>query len=127
MVLAADDSGAAHLARIAWYQVGLLPLGAAAWLFRSRPAALAFLLAGAASILFWHSHRWIVARMLTPSVRLRWVFGFLVVVKLALLALILRGIMDFFPLEVLPTVTGILLFSASIMLEAIYLIFQPGS
>ncbi len=125
MVLTAEGSGAAHLTRIGWYQAGLLPLGGAAWLFRSRPAALAFLLAGATSILFWHSHRWIVARMLTPSVRLRWVFGFLVVVKLALIALILRGIMDFFPLEVLPSVTGILLFSASIMLEAIYLIFRP--
>jgi hypothetical protein len=65
--------------------------------------------------------------MLTPSVRLRWGFGLLVLVKLALIALILRGIMDSFPLEVLPSVTGILLFSASILLEAVYLMFRPGS
>ncbi len=74
---------------------------------------------------FWHAHRWIVARMLTPSVRLRWVYGFLELVKLALLALILHGIMGFFPSEVVPSVTGILLFCASIMLEAIYLMFRP--
>ena len=121
-----DDAGAAHLTRIGWYQVGLLVLGAAAWGLRSRRAALAYALAGLASMLFWHLHRWIVARMLTPSVRLRWAFGFLVLLKLALIAFILRGIMDCFPLEVIPAVTGILLFCASIMVEAIHLIFRPG-
>jgi hypothetical protein len=95
-------------------------------MLRSWRAALVFALAGVASILFWHLHRWIVARMLTPSVRRRWVFGFLVMVKLALIALILHGIMDSFPLEVVPSVTGILLFIASILLEAAYLIFRPG-
>ncbi len=123
----ADDPGSVHLTRIAWFQVGLLLLGACAWRFRSRRAALVFGLAGLASMLFWHLHRWIVVRMLTPSVRLRWGFGFLVLVKLALIALILRGIMDSFPMEVLPSVTGILLFSASILLEAVYLMFRPGS
>ena len=127
MTLAAEDPGAIHLTRIAWFQVGLLLVGACAWLLRSGRAALVFALAGLASMLFWHLHRWIVARMLTPSVRLRWVFGFLVLVKLALIALILRGIMDSFPMEVLPSVTGILLFSASILLEAVYLVFRPGS
>ena len=126
MAAAAEDAGTIHLVRIAWFQAGLLPLGALVWLLRSGRAALAFALAGLASTAFWHAHRWIVARMLTPSVRLRWAFGFLVVVKLALLAWILRGIMDFFPMEVIPSVTGILLFCASIMLEAIYLIFRPG-
>jgi len=122
----AEDGGASNLTRIAWFQAGLLPLGAAAWMLRSRRAALVFALAGVASILFWHLHRWIVARMLTPSVRRRWVFGFLVMVKLALIALILHGIMDSFPMEVVPSVTGILLFIASILLEAAYLIFRPG-
>jgi len=122
----ADDSGSAHLARIAWYQAGLLVLGAAAWAFRSWRAVLAFALAGLASMLFWHLHRWLVARMLTPSVRMRWLFGFLVLLKLALIAFILRGMMDCFPLEVIPTVTGVLLFCASILVEAVYLIFRPG-
>lgn len=121
-----EDSGSVHLSRIAWFQVGLLLLGAAAWMLRSWRAALVFALAGMASMLFWHLHRWIVARMLTPSVRRRWVFGFLAMGKLALIALILRAIMDSFPLEVLPSVSGILLFSASILVEAIYLIFRPG-
>ena len=121
----ASEGGSIHLTRIAWFQVGLLVLGAGAWLFRSGRAALVYGLAGLASMLFWHLHRWIVARMLTPSVRMRWVFGFLVLIKLALIALILRGIMDSFPVEVLPSVTGILLFSASILCEAVYLIFRP--
>ena len=46
--------------------------GPAPGLFRSWRAALVFALAGLASMLFWHLHRWIVARMLTPSVRMRW-------------------------------------------------------
>ena len=121
----ASEGGSIHLTRIAWFQVGLLVLGAGAWLFRSGRAALVYGLAGLASMLFWHLHRWIVSRMLTPSVRMRWVFGFLVLIKLALIALILRGIMDSFPVEVLPSVTGILLFSASILCEAVYLIFRP--
>ena len=125
MTLAAKDPGAVHLTRIAWFQVGLLLLGACAWLLRSGRAALVFALAGLASMLFWHLHRWIVVRMLTPSVRLRWAYGALVVVKLALIAFILRGIMDCFPLEVIPSVTGILLFCASILVEAIYLVFRP--
>jgi len=127
MTAAADDSGSVHLVRIAWFQAGLLPLGALAWLARSWRAAVVFGAAGLASMAFWHLHRWIVGRMLTPSVRMRWAYGALVVVKLALLAWILRGIMDFFPSEVLPSVTGILLFIASIMLEAFYLMFRPGS
>ncbi len=120
-----DDPGSGHLTRIAWYQVGLLLLGGPAWLLRSWRAALVFTVAGLASMLFWHLHRWIVVRMLTPSVRLRWAYGALVLVKLALIGFILRGIMDCFPLEVIPSVTGILLFCASILLEAIYLVFRP--
>jgi len=120
-----DDPGSGHLARIAWYQVALLLLGALAWLLRSWRAALVFTITGLGSMAFWHLHRWIVARMLTPSVRLRWAYGSLIVVKLALIALILRAIMESFPSEVLPSVTGILLFSASILVEAVYLVFRP--
>jgi uncharacterized protein YjeT (DUF2065 family) len=127
MALAAEDPGSTHLTRIAWGQVGLLLVGAAGWALRSRRAALVFVLAGLASMVFWHLHRWIVAGMLTPSVRRRWVFGMLIVVKLALIAFMLHGIMDCFPTEVLPTVTGILLFSASILLEAVFLLFGAGS
>jgi len=127
MTLAAEgarDPGSIHLTRIAWLQAGLLVLGAGAWRLRSGRATLAFFLAGLASMLFWHLHRWIVARMLTPSVRVRWVFGFLGLGKLALLALILRGMMECFPLEVIPSVTGILLFSAAILLEAATLLVR---
>ena len=120
-----EDPGSSHLTRIAWFQAGLLLLGSAAWALRSGRAALVFGLAGMGSMLFWHLHRWIVARMLNPSVRVRWAYGFLVVVKLALIALILRGIMDCFPTEVIPSVTGILLFSGSILAEAVYLMFRP--
>ena len=62
--------------------------------------------------------------MLTPSLRRRWLFGFLVLAKLALIVFLLRGMMVCFPLEVLPFVTGLLLFSASILLEAFWLIFR---
>jgi len=71
MALAAEDPGSTHLTRIAWGQVGLLLVGAAGWALRSRRAALVFVLAGLASMVFWHLHRWIVAGMLTPSVRRR--------------------------------------------------------
>jgi len=123
----AADSGGQHLTRIAWFQVALLGLAGCAWLLRSGRAALAFTLAGLTSMLFWHLHRWIVAGMLSPAVRMRWAFGLLAMVKLALIAVILRGIMNSFPMEVIPTVAGILLFCASIMLEAVYLMFRPGS
>ena len=126
MTTAPKDQGTPHLTRIAWFQVALLGLGCLGWWLHSRQSALVFLLAGLASILFWHAHRWIVARMLTPSVRMRWLFGFLVLVKLALIALILRGIMEIFPLEGAPCATGILLFSAAILVEAVYLIFRPS-
>jgi hypothetical protein len=127
MTRAAEDPGTGHLVRIARFQAVLLVLGGLLWLFRSWRASLVFVIGGAASMLFWQLHRWIVARMLTPSVRMRWVFGFLVLVKLALIALILRGIMDSFPLEVIPIATGILLFSAAILLEAVFLVFRPVS
>lgn len=120
-----EDPGSAHLRRIQVFQLGLLAPGALLWLLRSGGAALAFLAGGAASIAFWSLHRWIVGGMLTPSLRRRWVFAFLALGKLALIVLLLRGMMVCFPSEVLPFATGILLFSVSIVLEAVWLAFRP--
>ena len=122
---ASPDRGGGHLVRIARFQWGLLLLGTGAWGFRSRQAALVFAVAGAASVIFWQLHQWIVAHMLTPSLRRRWIYGCLTPLKLALIVLLLRGMMDCFPLEVIPLVTGILLFVAAIMLEAFRLILCP--
>ena len=121
------DRRSIHLVRIAWFQIGILILGTIAWMFKTHSAALVFAMTGITSILFWHSHVWIVARLLNPIVKLRFAFGLLIVVKLALLILLLRGIIKYFPIEVLPFATGVMLFSASIIIEAIHLILQSRS
>jgi hypothetical protein len=115
------------LVRIGRIQLVLLPLGTAAWLLRSGGSARVFAAGGLASIGFWYLHRLIVVRMLTPSVRHRWFYGALTVLKLALIVLILRGMMGSFPLERIPLVTGILLFNASILVEAIWLMLHPAA
>ena len=79
------DPGAGHLRRIARFQLILWPLGTAGWGLRSWQAALAFAAGGAASIVFWHLHRVLVAGMLTPAVRRRWLYAGLVLLKLALI------------------------------------------
>jgi len=61
---------------------------------------------------------------LTPSGRRRWLYGFLSLGKLALIALVLRGMMGKYPAEALPLATGVLLFVAAILLEALRLAFQ---
>lgn len=119
------DGGARHLRRIAGLQVALLALGGAAWVLRSRAAVLAFLVTGVTSIAYWHLHRLIVARMLSPLLRRRWFYGLLGLLKLALIVVVLRGMMSCFPREVIPLVTGILLFNAAIMLEAAWLVLRP--
>lgn len=121
------DPGRHHLRWIAGFQAGLLPLGALGWLLRSREAALVFLLAGLGSLAFWGLHLWIVRGMLTPSLRRRWFYAVLGLFKLALIALLLRGIMACFPAETLPLVTGVLLFVGGILLEALRLIVRPGN
>lgn len=121
------DPGSGHLTRIGRFQLALLPLGMLAWSLRSRRAALVFGVAGAASILFWYLHRWVVAGLLTPALRRRWLYAGIILLKLALIVLLLRGMMICFPLEAIPLTTGILLFSASILLEAAYLVFRPGA
>lgn len=115
------DPGSEHLAWILRFQLALLPAGGLAWLLKSRLAALAFLAGGAGSLLFWGLHRFLTARMLTPSLRRRWFYAILTVLKLALLALLLRGMMGALPGEGLPLATGILLFVAAILLEAVRL------
>ena len=113
--------GEQHLLWIQRFQLILVPAGGLLWLFRSRWATLAFLAGGAGSLLFWWLHRILTARMLTPSLRRRWFYGLLSFAKLALIALLLRGIMDRMPNEGVPLATGLLLFVAAILLEAIRL------
>lgn len=119
------DEGRFHLDWIARFQWGLLGLGALLWMLKGFRSALAFLLAGLVSLSFWHLHRFLVGRMLTPSVRRRWFYAFLVVAKLGLLTLGARGIMTCFPMETLPFMVGILLFVGGILLEAGRLVIQP--
>jgi hypothetical protein len=95
-------------------------------ILRSWTAALVFGVGALTSLAFWGLHRVLTARMLTPSVRQRWLYGFLSLGKLALIALVLRGMMGEFPAEALPLATGVLLFVAAILLEALRLAFQKS-
>jgi hypothetical protein len=121
------DPGSAHLVWIGRFQLLLLGAGMPLWAIRGWRASLVFSISGFASLLFWLLHRWVVARMLDPSVRKRWVYGLLSLLKLALIALLLRGMMVFFPAEVLPLATGVLIFVGGILLEAIRLVVRPES
>ncbi len=124
------DPGSEHLAWVLRFQGALLPLGALAWLLRSRASALVFLAGGAGSLAFWSLHRFLVARMLHEKVRLRWLYGSLAALKLALIVLLVRGMMERYPVEALPLATGLLLFVAAILLEALRLMglsfFHPS-
>ncbi|WP_005036147.1 ATP synthase subunit I [Holophaga foetida] len=121
------DPGSIHMVWIGRFQLALLPLGGLLWLLKSWRASLVFLVGGLASIGFWYTHRWVVARMLTPSLRLRWFYAVLSLLKLALIALVLYGMIEHFPGETLPLVTGVLLFVLGILLEAVRLVFNPTS
>lgn len=121
-----EDPGSHHLAWVGRFMLALWPLGTAAWMLRSRWAALAFAVGGAASLGFWFLHRWIVGRMLTPSVRRRWFYALLGLFKLALIVLVLRGMMTCLPGEALPLATGILMFVGGILLEAVRLILRSA-
>ena len=120
------DPGVNHLRWIGRFQVGLLAAGIPLWLLRSRTAALVFAVGGSASLAFWFFHCWIVARMLTPSVRRRWIYGVLSLGKLALIVGVLRAMMVCFPAEMLPLSVGVLLFAGGILLEALRLVVHPG-
>ena len=124
------DPGGEHLVWIFRFQIGLMATGALFWLLRSWVAALVFLAGSCGSLAFWSLHRFQVARMLNEKVRLRWVYGSLVFLKLALIVLILRGMMGRYPAEVLPLVMGLLLFVLAILFEALRLMglsfFHPS-
>lgn len=121
------DPGSIHLVWIGRFQGALLILGLPLWALRGWRAALVFFVAGLASLLFWTFHRLVVSRMLNPAVSVRWFYGVLGILKLALIVLVLRGMMICFPAEALPLVTGILIFMGGIFLEAIRLAFSPES
>ena len=119
------DEGEGHLRRMTGGMLVLAAAGIPLWgLLRSWTAALAFGVGALASLAFWTLHRFLTVRMLTPSVRRRWLYGFLSMGKLALIAAVLRGMMWGFPAEALPLAMGVLLFVAGILLEAIRLMFQ---
>lgn len=117
--------GEDHLRWISRY-MGILALaGALPWgLFRSWRGALAWLVGSATSFAFWLLHQFLTGRMLNPKVRIRWFYGFLSLGKLALIALVLRGMIGIYPEEALPLALGILLFVAAILIEAVRLAFQ---
>ncbi len=123
------DDGEDHLRRVTGAMVVLGLLGIPLWgLLRSWTAALVYAVGALTSLAFWSLHRYLTARMLTPSVRRRWLYGFLSLGKLALIALVLRGMMGNYPAEALPLALGVLLFVAGILLEALRLMFQnPGA
>ena len=102
-----------------------LILGSAAWMMRSRASALVFAVGGLTSLAFWALHAFLVGRMLTPSVKRRWLYAFLSLGKLALIVLVLRGMMERYPEEGLPLALGLLLFIAAILLEAVLMAFRP--
>lgn len=119
------DDGAEHLRWITGFMLVLGLAGLPLWGFlRTWTAALVFGVGALTSLAFWSLHGVLTARMLTPSVRRRWLYGFLSLGKLALIALVLRGMMGKYPAEALPLATGVLLFVAAILLEALRLAFQ---
>ena len=121
------DEGEDQLRRVTAAMVALALLGIPLWGFlRSWTAALVFAVGALTSLAFWVLHRVLTARMLTPRVRWRWIYGFLSLGKLALIALVLRGMMGRYPTEALPLATGILLFVAGILLEALRLMVQKS-
>jgi hypothetical protein len=120
------DPGTNHLVWIGRFQLVLLGLGLFLWALDSWRAALVFGVGGLTSLAFWHLHRWLIARVLTPSVRKRWFYGVLGLAKLALLAVVLRAMMVCFPAETLPLSVGVLLFVGGILLEALRLVVRPS-
>lgn len=125
-MLNATDPGTHHLVWIGRFQWALLAAGIFLWALDSWTASLVFAVGGLTSIAFWWLHRWILARMLTPSVRRRWFYAVLSVTKLALIALVLRAMMVCFPAETLPLSVGVLLFVGGILLEAFRLVLRPS-
>ena len=119
------DQGEDHLRRVTGAMIVMALLGTMLWgLLRSGTAALVFGVGALTSLAFWTLHKVLTAWMLTPSRRGRWVSAVLSLGKLALIALVLRGMMGRYPAEALPLAMGVLLFVAGILLEALRLAFQ---
>ena len=117
--------GEDHLRRITLGMGVLAVLGVLLWgPLRSWTAALAWGVGCLTSFGFWGLHRYLTGQMLTPSVRRRWAYGFLSLGKLALIALVLRGMIGLYPAEALPLALGVLIFVAAILIEALRLAFQ---
>ena len=119
------DQGEDHLRRVTRDMIVLALLGILLWGFlRSWTAALVFGVGALTSLAFWTLHKVLTGWMLTPSKRRRWVYAVLSLGKLALIALVLRGMMGRYPAEALPLALGVVLFVAGILLEALRLAFQ---
>ncbi|MCL1893464.1 MAG: hypothetical protein FWG02_04400 [Holophagaceae bacterium] len=116
-----DTDGKIHLQWIGRIQLCLLPVGIALWAISSYISIIIFLVGGISSLILWHLHKWIVVQMLTPSVKRRWFYAIIGMLKLGLITILLYVIMKYFPREVLPFVTGLLLFVIAILIEAIRL------
>ena len=123
-LMASDSDGAVNLRWIWRFQLLLLPLGTVAWALKSIKSSVIFLVGGLVSLVVWRMHKWAVVRMLSPSKKQRWFFALVGISKLALIAILLHVIVKCFPLEVLPFVTGLLLFVAAILLEAARLVIS---
>ena len=120
-----NRDGQDHLRWATWFQLALLAIGAGLWGgLRSWEAAWVFLVGGLTSLAYWWLHWRITARMLTPSVRMRWAYAFLSLGKLALIIVVLRVMIGRYPAEALPLVTGVLLFVAGLLLEALRLVIR---
>jgi hypothetical protein len=119
------DEGQSSLRWVFRFQLALLPIVFLIWWnLRGRSSAFVFLVGGLTSVLFWGLQSFLVGRMLTPSLRLRWFYALLSMGKLALIVVVLRGMMERYPAEGLPLASGLLLFVVAILLEAMRLIFK---
>jgi hypothetical protein len=117
--------GEDHLRRVTRAMIVMALLGMVLWgLLRSWTAGMVFGVGALTSLVFWTLHQVLTSRMLTPSRRGRWVYAVLSLGKLALIALVLRGMMGRYPAEALPLAMGVILFVAGILLEALRLAFQ---
>lgn len=116
-----------QLRRIRLSMLGLAAAGALAWAAgRSWAAALGFGIGALASFGLWWLHVLLVKRMLTPGNPGRAGFVLLSTGKLALIAAALAGIMERYPDEGIPFLTGLLLSVGAILLEAVILAFEKA-
>ena len=105
--------------------LGLAGAGALAWgVGRSWAAALGFGIGALASFGLWWLH--VLKRMLTPGNPGRAGYVLLSTGKLALIAAALAGIMERYPDEGIPFLTGLLLSVGAILLEAVILAFEKA-